>query len=393
MAKITEQSSGEAKAPVQRLQVREAANAQQRRMILKFRNQIMVEELGISTFPGTDERQHNEDARDEIARHLFLIADNEIAGCLRLCTSEMIDPSEEMIINYGLNAFRDFEPACLSFTDHMVIAQSWRDGKVPALMKAAAFKLARNGGALFDFTYCPPALVGRYEKIGYRCYSGQYLETDEGLQVPMILVMDDVEHLKAINSPFALLATSIQPDPGVVDWFRDTFPDAAGRRVKALRDEDRLWEYLTKQLHQNPLHGVPLFDELSYSEARRFVQNATTLVLRGGDRLARAGDLAFEAFVVLSGSVEIRDRNGSMLARFDKGATVGEIAYLGAMPRTADILVTEDAEVLVLTQEMFRKTIQNEPAVTSKILFNLTLILAERLRATSLQLSGYTQGL
>ncbi len=127
--------------------------------------------------------------------------------------------------------------------------------------------------------------------------------------------------------------------------------------------------------------------------ARQFVKNATTLILRSGDRLARADDTAFEAFVVLSGNVEIRDRDGSVLARFDRGSTVGEIAYLAAMPRTADIVVTQDAEVLVLTQEMFRKTIDSEPAIASKILFNLTLILAERLRATSQNLSSYTQGL
>lgn len=379
------------KAPGARLQVREAANAQQLRKIMIFRNRIMVDELGISPSPVNNARHLEEMARDKIARHLFLTADNAIAGYLRLYTSDMLGPSQEMIGNYGLDAFAEFDAKCLSFTDHMVIAAGWRDGKVPALMRAAAFKLARNDGAHFDFTYCPPALVGLYEKIGYRCYSENYLETDEGLQVPMILVMDDIEHLIAINSPFANLATSIGPDPSFVDWFHGNFSDAVGHTVKALRNEDKLWKYLTKQLHQNPMHGVPLLDELSYDEARRFVRTGTTLILRGGDRLARAGDMAFEAYVMLSGRLEIRDSHGSILASFEKGATVGEIAYLGAMPRTADIVITEDAEVLVLTQDMFRKTIKSDPAIASKVLFNLTLILADRLKTTSQKLSGYTQ--
>ena len=63
------------------------------------------------------------------------------------------------------SAFVKFGPECHSFTDHMVIADVWRSGgKVPALMRAAAFKLARNGGPLFfDFTYCPPwcACIGK----------------------------------------------------------------------------------------------------------------------------------------------------------------------------------------------------------------------------------------
>ncbi len=140
------------KAPGKRLQMREVSNDQQLQKILKFRNQIMVDELGISPSPD-DARHLDEMARDKVARHLYLTADNTLAGCLRLYTSDVIGPSTEMITNYGLNAFIEFGPECLSFTDHMVIAGGWRNGgKVPALMRAAAFKLARNSGALFDFT-------------------------------------------------------------------------------------------------------------------------------------------------------------------------------------------------------------------------------------------------
>ena len=67
-------------------------------------------------------------------------------------------------------------------------------------------------GARFDFTYCPPALVALYEKIGHCNYSGKYLALDEGLRVPMVFVMDDVQHLQLINSPFTLLKN---PDPTI----------------------------------------------------------------------------------------------------------------------------------------------------------------------------------
>ncbi len=66
-------------------------------------------------------------------------------------------------------------------------------------------------------------------------------------------------------------------------------------------------------MHQNLLHGLPLFDGLSYDDARRFLKNSTTLVLRGGDRLAKAGDIGDEPFVLLSGNVEIRDQRGAVL--------------------------------------------------------------------------------
>ncbi len=69
---------------------------------------------------------------------------------------------------------------------------------------------------------------------------------------------------------------------------------------------------------------------------------------------------------------------------------VGEMAYLAATPRSADIVITRDTEVLVLTKDMFRKTIEREPSVVSKALLNLNLILSERLLATTDQLSAHT---
>ena len=380
------------KAPDGRLQVQEASNAEQCHKILKFRNQVMRDELGIEPDATLDRQRLDEAARDKAARHLYLSSNGAVAGCLRLYTADMIAPSQNMVDIYGLEAFVEFSPKYLSFTDHMVIGARWRGSQAPALMTAAAFKLARSAGAHFDFTYCPPTLVGLYEKIGYRSYTSEYLEIDEGLQIPMILVMDDYDHLQTINSPFAKLALLKKPEPSISNWFRDKFPEAARRPVKALRDEQNMWHYLTQQLHQNPLHGVPLFDGLSYDEARRFLRNATTLVLRDGDRLARIGDMSDEAFILLSGTVNILGRYGSVMARFDKGAVVGEIAYLAATPRTAEIIVTKDAKILVLTQNTFKNVMSRDPMIANKLLFNLTLILAERLKVTSQILSNHTQG-
>jgi hypothetical protein len=41
-----------------------------------------------------------------------------------------------------------------------------------------------------------------------------------------------------------------------------------------------------------------MLDELNYGEARRFVRAATIMILRNGDRLARAGDMAFKDAVL-----------------------------------------------------------------------------------------------
>ena len=50
------------------------------------------------------------------------------------------------------------------------------------------------------------------------------------------------------------------------------------------------------------------------------------------------------------------------------------------MPRTADIVAKEDVEALILTREILQRAMEGMPNIMVKVLFNLSMILAERLR-------------
>ena len=70
--------------------MREATNHQQLQNILIFRNQIMAEELGISSLPPDDARHLDEIAREKVAHQLYLTAGNELAGYFRFYTPDVI---------------------------------------------------------------------------------------------------------------------------------------------------------------------------------------------------------------------------------------------------------------------------------------------------------------
>ncbi|MFP6709568.1 MAG: hypothetical protein VCE75_26815 [Alphaproteobacteria bacterium] len=183
MVQTTTKSPAKADTANDRQQVREVVNATQREKILRFRDRIIVEERGVEPDALSRREQLDQAARDEAARHRFLTSGKAIAGCLRSYTAEQTPPSDEINAVYEVSVFADFDPAYLFFTDHMVIGDRWRGSQAPALM-AAAFELARGCGAHFDFTNCPPVLVGRYEKIGCRSYSRYNLEGAKGCRYP-----------------------------------------------------------------------------------------------------------------------------------------------------------------------------------------------------------------
>lgn len=349
-----------------------------------FRYAVLVGENG---FDGHSVDHANKTVGDELDRtasHLFVLVDGRIVATMRMLPGRAAGEAPALEGHYGLTDFQAFPDKALSFTDQLVVSRKFAASKIPSLLSAAAFKLSRSGGAMFDFTHTAPALVGLYEKLGYRRYTDNFDDSDLGLQVPMILVMDDLEHLAGLKSPFAGIAREFPVRREAVNWFRRSFPEACAHAAKAVRDEDKLWAYLTQQLNQNPLHGIPMFAGLDYRQALKFLRNTSVVKLKPGETLMRYGDIGEEMYVLLSGLVSVRMPDvEEPLARFARGAVLGEVAYLSATPRTATVEALDDCEVVVLTQSSLKQFLTSDAELAAKVLFNLSLILCERLRATN----------
>ena len=53
-----------------------------------------------------------------------------------------------------------------------------------------------------------------------------------------------------------------------------------------------------------------------------------------------------------------------------------------------DVVAETDVEALVLTEDFLRKTMRTMPEIMVRVLFNLSMILAERLAASTQQIGG-----
>ena len=84
-------------------------------------------------------------------------------------------------------------------------------------------------------------------------------------------------------------------------------------------------------------------------------------------------------YVILADTVAVR-ASGKLIASLGTGSIFGEAALVSEVPRTADIIATEDVEALILTREILQRAMEGMPNIMVKVLFNLSMILAERLR-------------
>jgi CRP-like cAMP-binding protein len=113
------------------------------------------------------------------------------------------------------------------------------------------------------------------------------------------------------------------------------------------------------------LRRLPVFAGLSRRALERVDSLLTPIVFTDGDVLCHEGRLGREAFVIISGEVEV-SRGTDHLATLGAGAVVGEMALLDRAPRTATVTAAGTVEALVMNAQEFASLL-TEPAVADTV--------------------------
>lgn len=366
----------------QKIAVLIARTPEERDAVYRFRYRVTVEQLGRDEAGIDHLKKRLADEIDAVAQHIYLAHRGIIVATVRIVAGPLAKIPAYMHERYGLARFAEVPGLVVSFTDRLVVDASEADGKLAGILLTAGYKIAHGRGSSFDFVNAAPAEVAPMERLGYRRYHENFEDPSRGLRVPMVLPTGDLQHLTKVRSPIQAVARTLDHNRETVLWFRRAFPEIADAPQPAAMDEETFWNFLTRKLNQVPHHGIPLLMNLDYRDASRFMRLATVIDCPAGKTIVAKGEVGHELYVLISGMVEVRDGK-KRLAAFGRGAIFGEMAYLAAEPRSADVVATEDAEVLVLSQDTMTKAMERMPAVAARILFNLSLILVERLRETT----------
>jgi len=114
--------------------------------------------------------------------------------------------------------------------------------------------------------------------------------------------------------------------------------------------------------------------------------------LARGEYVFRSGDPGDSMYVLMHGQIGIwlppKDggdtlTEGRRLVSYAPGVVFGEMALLAGMARSADAIAEADAIVLELPREQYDRLMADYPALLGKLLLNISLLLASRVRALS----------
>ncbi len=115
------------------------------------------------------------------------------------------------------------------------------------------------------------------------------------------------------------------------------------------------------------LSAVPLFSTCTKSELRTIANLGTQVEVAEGAVLTEQGKPGREFYLLIRGEARC-EVDGEQVATFGPGDFFGEMAMLDRRPRNATVIVTAEAEVLVLSASEFNGLLGSAPTISKKVL-------------------------
>jgi len=136
------------------------------------------------------------------------------------------------------------------------------------------------------------------------------------------------------------------------------------------------------------LATIPLFSGLPEDELERFAELTRERSYPKGSVILFQDDPGDSLFVLRAGRVKVvligEDGREVILGVLEPGAHFGELALIDDQPRSAHVIAMEDAQLLVLRREDFRRRVEANPTVAWALLTELS----RRLRRADVKIGG-----
>ena len=138
------------------------------------------------------------------------------------------------------------------------------------------------------------------------------------------------------------------------------------------------------------LKRVPLFKNMKKSSLKEFEKLLHRRTYKADEAIFWEGEPGVGMYIVQEGTVAIykgtSEKEKEELAKLAHGEFFGELALLDESPRSATAMALEDSKILGLFRPDLLELIDRKPRLGNKFLFNLSLLIGERLKHTNEEL-------
>ena len=280
--------------------------------------------------------------------------------------------SERQIDQYQLAPFLAELPAeIMGVGERNTVLPTYRGSGVLDQLLAYVSSKTKVGDLQVVFGCCEPHLLSLYLKMGQRTYAPHNINSPTaGYLVPLVSFLPDTDALRGVgpNTPPGELPACIQT----------VLARSPSVRTQLLSAPEDYWSDIRRTLDELDAEKISTFDGFSDDEAQRCIARSTIIECAAGDRVLKRGGTARNIFVVLDGTLEVRDGE-TIVNVLTAGDAFGEMAFLLERPRSFDVDAATDTHVLSLSEGALRAMIAEDASIAAKLLFNLSRMLCVRL--------------
>lgn len=338
----------------------------------RLRYEVYVEELGRYRGAADHTERLLVEPEDDHSWLLFARDGVEVIAAMRI-TWGGDGFSPRQIDQYQLAPFLDELPAeLMAVGERTTVARSHRGTNALAELTQVSEPLGESHGVHLVFGCCEPHLLGLYIGMGQRPYADRNINSPEaGYLIPLVSFVPDVEVLRGLGR-----SVDSEALPRCVER---ALAGSGSVTSSLLRQPQDYVHDVRSALDELHAQGISAFDGFDDDEAERCIARSNIIECGAGDRVLKKGGTARNIFVVLSGTLEVRD-DDRVLGVLSAGDAFGEMAFLLERPRTFDVdAATDGVRVLSLSEGALRKMIAEDPTVAAKLLLNISKMLCVRL--------------
>ena len=354
-------------------------------LLQSFWYAVYVEEMRKQ--PGGMDRQAKL-LNDELDNRGFvhcLMIDGQLAATIRRCRIAEFYGDGDMRRLFHLESLsRRIPLERVSYSSKLVIAPQFRSGTVMNRIVSYAYDEARRRQIPLDLLCCAPRLVNLYRRLGFHPISGSTHREGVGLLVPMVLVIDDLDYLRQVRSPFSRSAAPLPLEAVGRTVFDGVFgsclvsPDSEDDCDLSLDELVAATQRRSAQLDHRET-AVSLVDQEQLRECGKSIR------VRAGQTIYSPGEPANLVYVILSGTVEVtlmEARPPRTVFVLGPGQVFGERSFYQEGADQEWFVASSDCTILAIdADEIYQPQIKSLPG---QVMLLLLRAMTQRLRILEL---------
>jgi predicted GNAT family N-acyltransferase len=349
--------------------VGEATTPEEKEAVYRFRYSVYVEEMGRYQDTADHEGRRLVEPEDETSWIFYAREGDDVVGTARLSWGAH-GFSERQVDEYSLEAFLAEVPhEHLAIGERVMVTPRLRGTGLVDDLLAVRGEVAVANDVRIQFSCCEPHLLSLYLGQGRRTYAEKNINSPEaGYLIPLIVFPQGTDVL------------ADRADGTLPDCVTQVLSGGGGAVLSPLMTSATDYEnQIRATLHEIEAQDVSAFHGFDDDEVERCLARSNVIECSVGDRVLKKGGVARNVFVVLAGTLEVRDGD-RVVGVLREGDVFGEMAFLLEQPRWADTYAVADGtRVLSLSEHTLRQMIADDPTLAAKLLMNIARMLAVRL--------------